>query len=341
MAVSGEGRVARVVHCVAAGLVAWTLVGGAGVARADGFRFAYDRGPGAESCPDADMMRARVAELTGGDLFVVDGSDTVSCVIASEDGELTADIELRSADVTSSSSRVLRSTEVDCAELAENASVIIAMVLQRSSVPAEGAPGFVEQVDDPEPLVRRPTRPAPVEVVRPSRNIPFVVGTAGALVHTSADVGITMGVAGGVRRGTYSLELELQLETSERTASETEGYVTSDSGAVAVLGCRHVGPVSGCGLASLGWIQGRGHGVMETNASTTPMFAPAHGLPGRWVSASTLRSACTWIFLDRCRAPPCTSTTCAFGSRRWGRPESELRWRCDFRENFARLHAIG
>jgi hypothetical protein len=282
MAVIDEGHVRGAMRWVAAVLGGALVFGAGGLAHADdsGVRFVYERGAGADRCPDAEQMRARIAELAGTDRFDEDGGDSVSCVISGDGGRFTAEIELRRAGDTSGKRRVLHSTDRDCADVAESASVVIAMVLARDISPGDSAEKTVAQVsaektvvqvDDPEPLVRREP-PPPVTIAPPARTIPFAVATAGALFDTSAEVGFTGGVGGGVRRGKYSVALELSLETSDRTPGATEGYVTTDAGSMMLVGCRHRGALSGCGLASLGWIDGRAHDVMSTGGSTTPHF---------------------------------------------------------------------
>ncbi|MGZ6064231.1 MAG: hypothetical protein ACXWVM_17645, partial [Polyangiales bacterium] len=90
-------------------------------------KLVYERGPGAESCPDEAAMRVEVAARLGRDPFVDQGARTVVVKIKREAGTFRGTIELLDAKGAPAGTRTLSSASNDCKELASALSLAMAI----------------------------------------------------------------------------------------------------------------------------------------------------------------------------------------------------------------------
>jgi len=265
----------------------------AGDARAQnrpGFRMEYERDPGAESCPDAAQLRARVAELVGEDPFAADGEHEVVCRVSRQGGRLTAEIEVRYADSESRTRRVIESAAGECGELADNAALVIAMAVNPfaariSELAMRTGPSRAVQAVDTEipghgwdrarvarPLLRPPAR---------SRETTgFARAAAGAALREGETLGARLVVGAGIRRGRRSAALEIMLDTADRVSGPAGGELTTRMGAATLVACTRGHGVGICGLGSVGWIRARGTGLADAQDSTTPHIRVGARLSG-------------------------------------------------------------
>lgn len=261
----------------------------------DGIRFVYERRPGAESCPEPEAVRASIAQLSGSDPFDEQGPRVLECTMEQNDGVLTATVALSDASGHLLGRRILQSDNGDCRELASKLTLVVAMALAKrepwllgddassESTDSVGEENAGDLADDEDELAAEepaaapaPDTPEDVSVgaqVTPHRAapvVPFVDAGIAALATTNSHIGGSLRVGAGLRRGGKSLELELRLDTADKTSVADGGSVSAWSGGLALLPCGHLGSVSACGLVAAGLVRGKGHDLTISRSATTP-----------------------------------------------------------------------
>jgi hypothetical protein len=254
-------------------------------------RLRYERGPGAERCPDEEALRRAVAARLGEDPFDSKLSRTFRLAIASDGARLLGSVELV-VDGVAEGRRELTADPEACAELVDAMALAVSLTINPDLVVTEAQP------KQPEPRPRAPeeapigpvtlatTNPRPPkDEMRPARprndsRGPALGVAVGALAHGA--VGTGPGVAAGasalVRAGTerFQLGLEGRVDALSRAGIGRNGTVHSTLAAVVVAPCARLAPFSGCPLLLVGSLFARSRGV-AVERSDRGFFAAAGG----------------------------------------------------------------
>jgi hypothetical protein len=91
-------------------------------------RLHYQRGAGAESCPDEAELRAAIAAHLGSDPFSDEGKRLVEITIERQDGQLLAHVGM-AGETGTVGERTLHSSSPECRELAAAVALAISMVI--------------------------------------------------------------------------------------------------------------------------------------------------------------------------------------------------------------------
>lgn len=148
-------------------------------------RLTYERGRGADHCPDEQALRSAVATRLGYDPFQPDAHQTVSVVIRRSDQGLRGDLALRDAAETITGTRQLSSAQNDCSELVAAMALAISIAIDPQSQlrplpspspaldpasPAEDSapdPGSAPAPSPLDPAEEPPSNPTPTPSPRP------------------------------------------------------------------------------------------------------------------------------------------------------------------------------
>jgi hypothetical protein len=149
----------RLPRLLRAALLGCALLVAAGVARAEHVevRLSYERGAGAESCPDAGHLRAAVAARLGYDPFVSrEDVDTIAVRIERK-GALRGSIDRRApGNKARNKPTHINSKGSDCSELGDALAVAIAIAVDPLSLTREPAAAPAEPKVEPPAAVEEP-----------------------------------------------------------------------------------------------------------------------------------------------------------------------------------------
>ena len=240
-------------------------------------QLAYERGPGAEECPDEGEVRDAVAARLGYDPFVSVAPTHVTATIQRAAGSLRATVRVeREAERRPPSPRVLTSRENDCAELASAMTLAISVAIDPLSF-SRPAPPAEATAPAPAPAPARTPAPAraaaTTPATTPSPSAPGAHARLGAALVGSlgAAPGPTLGaeLLGGVRYEQLSIDLEARADLP-RTSDETEsgGRVRSSLLVATLAPCLHAGALAGCALGAVGIVLAEGTGVAVPRSDT-------------------------------------------------------------------------
>jgi hypothetical protein len=249
-------------------------------------RLIYERGPGAESCPDEDGLRAEVAARLGQDPFAATGGRTVIARIRRDPSGLRAHIEIRDEGGKATGSRDLESTKGDCKELSSAVAFAISMAIDPLAATGP-SPSASSPSETPAPAgstvvpIAEPASPAIVPSPPPSAGPPAsstpsepiairaTLGGYGSLgIGPTAQPGVSAAV--GVASRTWSFDLEGRRDVPIE-AARGAGQVSASVLALSISPCiRREGPATFglCALASLGALQGSGNDVRSPRSET-------------------------------------------------------------------------
>jgi hypothetical protein len=247
----------------------------------------YQRGKGADSCPDAAQLRREVGEVLGYDPFDDGAALSIHCAIDRRRDAWQASIVVRDRLTGARGTRVISSTVDDCHELAQSVELAIALVIdplfQPEALPprapardAAGDTGPVEAVSTVAAISAPPGMP--------QRSVYF---HAGGRVGAGVQPGLTAAIAGGVgvRWGWFSVDADGGY-AFRTTRIVSEGSISALRLWAAVVPCAHLGPFAACavvtggvvsatgdfevdGLADTPWIAAGGRAVVEA-----PLWPP-------------------------------------------------------------------
>lgn len=113
-----------------------------------------ERGAGAETCPGADELSARVARIRGA---APSGATAYAVHFVREAGSLSATIQIAG---DAASARVLRDDGDDCAALTQATAVTLSLLIDASPEPAATTPPAAVTPPRPTPQPAPPARPA-------------------------------------------------------------------------------------------------------------------------------------------------------------------------------------
>lgn len=267
------------------------FLGGSGAAAEDSpagdvsARLVYQRDPGAETCPDEEVLRAEVARRVGFNPFKEEASRVIICRVDRVGPGLRARIEVENDAEHLKSSRELVSKRADCQELSEALQVALSIAInpvvatvridpekEKESAPPVAKPAEREDSKVVPPLPRDPAATV-VAAPLPRSGIELLVGAHGA-VAAGLNPGLAyaatfdIGLAG--RR--YSAEADLRL-VAPSSVAVGRGSLRVWQWAVLLATCAHRGVFSACLLGSGGMIYGTGEGFAINEKSHSPQVA--------------------------------------------------------------------
>ena len=250
--------------------------------------FQYERGPGAELCPDASVMRGLVGGHLGYDAFDDAAALQIRCRIIAQRPRLQAVVNVIDRASGRSGERKLASANVNCTELADAAALAIAIAIDPLLPPTRAS---IEKPSDenmaalPDDESSTPSRLPSVsdhanhqEEARPSReqrSVPliFSIGAGAALSYALQPTpALAVNLAFAARRGALSVGLE--------GAWRPPSHLTFSGGTIAaqlldatLLGCGHYGEMNACFVADGGVLVGSAEGYLRSAHDATPFVA--------------------------------------------------------------------
>lgn len=254
-------------------------------------RLSYERGPGAETCPDEAALRRAVAARLGEDPFDPASSRTFRLRI-SAGSRLHGSVEAITNGAVEGR-RELESEPDACAELVEAMALAVSLTINPELV-VEPAPSREEPPAPP------PANPPPAPLVSPAspkrspqhdrtaaerseprtkRGKPLTLAV-GALAHGAVGTGPGVAVGGSalVRAGGdwWHVGLEGRVDALSQAGIGRNGTVHSTLLAAVLAPCARYGAVSGCPLLLLGSMFARSRGVARED-SDRGFFAATGG----------------------------------------------------------------
>lgn len=264
-------------------------VGPFALADASPAKLVYERGPGADACPDEAGIRRDVAARLGHDPFVESADRTVAAKIVRDGSKLRGTIELKEASGKITGARSLESKQLDCKELASAMTLAISLALDplAGAPPKPSASASASASAPPPPSVSVTSPPPPPPPPSASASAPPPPAQPppephGALrVSLGAFAGMGFGprntlalvAAAGYRTPRWSFDLEGRRDVP-LAATVGAGTATSSIFGATLVPCLLRGPLSVCGLLSVGALQASG-GDVATPRSETAFWAAA------------------------------------------------------------------
>ncbi len=248
-------------------------------------RLSFERGAGAEQCPDDANLREAVAARLGYDPFDDHAAHELRAQVRRTGRSFSAHIELRDADGTVRGERDLVSAARDCGELAAAMAIAVSLGIDPLSATVHPAAAPLPAPPPPPPASPPPASPPEVSAAPPPPAPPPAPGSQSSPVPLRARFGVgamlAWGVApggpsvggtldAGVRRGMWSLSVE-GLATLDTTASDAGSSVKSTLLLATAAPCVHVWIGVGCALVGVGSL--RATGVVRLPQSGHAAFA--------------------------------------------------------------------
>ena len=280
---------------------------GASAAAHPSTQLRYNRGVGAESCPDDEGMRSLLVARLGYDPVTAEADERIVASIVRDESHarLRGRVEVHDAAGKLQGKRELSSAQNDCTELASSMALAIAIAIDPLSLSRPTPPKTATDERRDKPAAPNATADvaatpdassAPrVETPSPSpeKNAPLdtlhlrtgagVVVAAGNAPSPTVGAGVLVGV--GIRA--LSIDLEGRLDTSA-AQSAPRGEVTSSLQLLTLAPCLHIGVAFGCGLASAGRLHAASHGV-DLPADDASLYAAFGGrLGAEWFFSRAL-----------------------------------------------------
>jgi hypothetical protein len=255
-------------------------------------RLDYERGDGASSCPDANVVASSVAERLGYEPFDKAASDAVKVKVFGKERGLQARIERFGADGKSKAERVLSSRRSDCADLAATMALAIAIAIDpfRATAPS---PASVAALPPPQPepltsaqprpdakerepvpsivVAMPPASPPPPAVPRQPITGRAAFGVVGGVGSAPVrNLGVFLRV--GARRADLSIDVEGRADLPASVPLRV-GDVSTSLLVGSLVPCIHWHVMAGCGLVTGGALRAAGHGLVDSRQVTDPYFA--------------------------------------------------------------------
>jgi hypothetical protein len=233
-------------------------------------RLAYQRGPGAEGCPDEAGLRLEVARRSGYDPFTPDAPARLIATVTRQGSEIIGALQFYDDAGTPGWSKAFRVRSNDCGTL------IAAMgaEIEYEFSPALAGPRPVGPPPPP-PLAAElslpPAAPPPPPPPAPALFQPVELWAGGLLSAGFApDIAIGATLGGGYRWRVFSLAAELRFfaPASGSVAALPGARVSTVSIGGAVIPCARIAPVFGCVVVSLADVFGSSTGVDVRRAAS-------------------------------------------------------------------------
>jgi hypothetical protein len=245
-------------------------------------KLTYQRGEGADGCPDASAIVAGVGARLGYEPFEDAAAKRLDVSVQVAEHVLSARIEMIDADGRIMAERVLTSRRSDCTELAATMQLAIAIAIDPFHATATASPPASEQRPPPAPPAEASPRamtsttiissPPPPHAPRPAPMTATVSAAAVGGVGTAPSS--TLGALARVtlRRSALSLSLEGRVD---RPTSDPQpvGSISTSLLVASVAPCGHVRLFSACGLVTGGVFRAAGHGLIDARNVVAPYFA--------------------------------------------------------------------
>jgi hypothetical protein len=243
-------------------------------------RLHYQRGPGAESCPDEDQLREAIATRLGSDPFSDNGKRLLEITIGGQGEGLEAHIGLVGETGATSGQRDLVSKSRECHDLATVLVLTASMVLDPLPPPAPDSPPETPKTPTP------PAQPHVAEAVATPLTSPVesapsatglgvgfaVSGAVGAVPSPSLGLALELGYAWTL----FSLALDAQAILPAHQELST-GSVASSQFTAVLVPCVTHWHLGACGLISAGATRVAASGIEPAGSHSLPFF----GLGGR------------------------------------------------------------
>lgn len=256
-------------------------------------RLQYERGPGAERCPQEEELRRALSARLGYDAVDEGASTELRALIRREGERLRAQVSLLDGEGKLLGERSLDSRGSDCGELAE--AMVLAIAIAVDDVLSVVAPPPPPPLSPPPLVVEVRPPPAPTPAPPPPPPAPQVNVAAALPSRYELDVGLDVsaglgpapstGVSAGaaMRWKELSIGLEghaaLPSSHSLRTGGEVRAALTRG----AIVPCLRVDPLGVCGVVSLGVLSAEGVGVPNARTATSPYLGAGTRLALEWV----------------------------------------------------------
>jgi hypothetical protein len=231
-------------------------------------RFTYERGQGAEHCPDELSLKNAVSARLGYDPFDGTAPRVVAATIVRRGAALLGRVEVHGEDGKPSGSRQISSHENDCTELSSALSLAISIAIDPLSLappPPRPAPA------PPVPVPRRAPRPAPPCPPAPA---PRVVATADSPVRFRASAGAHAAFGVAPAPAAFGLDVDVGIRwraLSVDVGGRDRGTVATSLLFATLAPCGHVSFFSGCALGAFGVV--RGEHIEREQRDTVPFVA--------------------------------------------------------------------
>ncbi|MBN2359034.1 MAG: hypothetical protein JXR83_06245 [Deltaproteobacteria bacterium] len=249
-------------------------------------RLLYQRGVGAEACPDTEVLRQMVSMRLGYSPWAEDDPRTVEVELSRERGALVARIALRDPQSGRSGERLLSSRAESCDELASAMVLAICIAVDplRMALTAETMPEsepatlpatleiFPETLPEtlPESMPERAPESlpesAPVLVEAPTSTPEPGEETGNLRLYAGAGTHLTLGSSPtlalgpklmvGVRYALFSLDLEGRSEFCAAYSMNSMAFGATGLGSLALVPCVNLWWFQLCGAVALGQLSG-------------------------------------------------------------------------------------
>lgn len=262
---------ARLRTALSAAIVLFAAPEARAAARPLNIALEYERGDGAEACPDAAHFEPLVRARVGRDPFVAPADLQAQVRIVRVARELVGTV-----DVKGSVRRELRSASADCDELAASLALALAVRIDPASFvsPPPSPPPSSQAGETAPPAEGRD--PAPTAERAPSEGKPLsgissigAVGVLGGGPQPTAGATIQVGVRGRI----LSLALEGRGDLPSEEVLASGARVRAGILAASLVPCLHHRFLLGCLLATGGVLRASGESVLEAKSESAPLFA--------------------------------------------------------------------
>jgi hypothetical protein len=239
----------------------------------------YERGVGADTCPDEAALRVSVATRLGYDPFVAGSAREVRASIRRRRAEFVATVAIRGADGAVLARAPITSTSTDCTEIATSLALAISIAVDPLSF-TRPPPTDAPQTIAPSPTPREPAAP-PVREPAPSAPPPERGGLSARVgIGGFASVGQVPApsfgpvIFAGVRSRSspFALGIEGRWDVPASTEGPRGGEVVGTLLVATLAPCVEGRRLYGCALGSIGPFFGRGTGV-DNEARDTSLYA--------------------------------------------------------------------
>jgi hypothetical protein len=223
-------------------------------------RLVYVRGPGAEECPDQDVVRRAVAARLGYDPFFPNSDKTIIARVLREPQRLRGEVELVDERGTRVGLREFSANLGECQDLVHAMALSISIAIDPKSAETYRQGPSDEPAPASEPEATEPGTPAPspVPVAKPEQSTraaaePSIVASAGlgALAAFQVLPKTTFGLvaSGALRYRAWSIALE-----GEADLPTTDQGVRGSSFALRLVPCGHLGIGFACPVTAVRWL---------------------------------------------------------------------------------------
>jgi len=263
-------------------VLAWSAQGALAQSAPAPIRLQYQRGPGAETCPDEAQLREAIAAHLGFDPFADQGKRVLEITVERVDSNLMARVTIVGENGTAAGERVLRSSSPECRDLAAVVTLAVSMVLD--PLAGESAPAGLPPIALPPPAptvspveAAAVSASAPEPAPRPHAGPDFEVGVAflGAVgAVSSPNLGLQLQLAVAWPLFSLGLEGRADFPVSQQLAT---GSVDTSQLTASLVPCLTRWHLGLCALVTAGATRVQATGIEPSGSQ----LAPYVGLGGR------------------------------------------------------------